>query len=408
MGRWKIVDATPDEFIEFARCFYFKPTTITAINARKLTYLTQFDHLTNCTLETLKSILRIDFDGRDEVRAFEKCILWAKGSCEQKKLDPTLRENIENQLGDCLELIQFERMTISQFQQCRCDYSHMFTADEIENIIPKLKKQWEQRIAVIVPPVMRVQLINNEFKKPRYTLYDRDTADVFFTFGFGEEQKRITTFYLLIKPKWWKLLINLSNENIDKVLILVKKYYINCRLPLDRIENELMQDDENLFSLFELSRKHSMDFLHHLCIAEIKGSRTIGMFSSEAFLNLCQESFKLVFSLILNAWDALTVFDAAIKWAEAFCARNNLLKSGENIRMALGDIVPMITFTNLKPAEFIRYRRNYRDIFSSEEILMIVDTMVNEYETESEDKSEDKSETENENDVDMDGSAVGS
>lgn len=44
---------------------------------------------------------------------------------------------------------------------------------------------------------------------------------------------------------------------------------------------------------------------------------------------------------------------------------------------------PMMPFVGLEPAEFIRYRRDFGDIFSSEQIITIIDTMAKEYESDS-------------------------
>lgn len=477
----KIVDATPEEFIEFARCFYYKPTIITAMNASALTYLThKYDveyfekrcmeflaqmvrlnvvsicwvlplvtllnynnlrhrcldlirlngrilieclEFKNCSLETLNSVLKIPFNGRNEARVFEKCVSWAKESCEQKNLEPTTRENIRNQLGDCFDLIRFDRMSPSQFVQCLSKHSYIFHPDEIGNIAQTVKGQEQEFAKVEVPPVTRVEVMNQIFKP--FEL-DVDTADVFFTFqnAPGEEEKRIaahkcilsayssvfkselmaldksntvritdasfdeyTAFIKILcgRCRLLKYHKHLSNENIDKILMLVKKYNVHCGFTLDHIEDELMsiQNDENLFWLFELSRIHSLHFLHCLCINRIASGRESGIFSSESFLNLCQESFKIVFSHVINKCDASTVCDAGMKWAEAFCAQNQLTISGENIRMALGDIWPMMPFAALEPNEFIRYRHNLGDIFSSEQIKMIIDKMADEYETES-------------------------
>lgn len=489
----KIIDATPEEFIEFAKCFYYEQTTITAVNVRALTYLTHkynvelfeiqcknflnemvqtnivsvlwilpmsimynYNHLrhrctnlihskgrilieclqfTNCSLETLKSILNIQFVERDEARVFETCISWATTACELKELEPTSRENIRNELGDCFELICFERMSPAQFLQCLSKHSYMFPPDVLANIAQTVKGQQQEFDTVIVPPVVKVQHKNARFKGLRKLVKDASTADVFFTFekASDQEEKRIAAHKCLLSAispifkselmaldksntihitdatfeeyssfikivygytRLGKFHTHLSNENIEKVLILVKRYNVHCGGMLDRIENELMsiQNDKNLFWLFELSRIHSLQFLHLLCINQIKERPVSSIFSSSAFLNLCQESFKTVFSLVLNKCDASTVCDVGMKWAGAFCARNNLSNSGENIRMALGDIWHMIPFANLEPVEFIRYRRDLGDIFPSEQIKMIIDTMANEYETES-DTNTDESET---------------
>lgn len=486
----KIIEALPDEFIEFAKWFYYEKTEITEINVSAMTYLTHkysvemfelecktflarmvnsnkvsifwvlpmtilynYDDLrqkcvdfihwngqfliellkfANCSLETLKSVLSIDFNNRDEAIVFEKCISWAKKSCEQKDLDPTLRQNIRNQLGDCLELIRFERMSPSQFTQCLSKHSYVFLTDEIGNIAQTIEGQDREFGTVVVPPVIEVHGVGQMFKPSlRDIMFDVDTADVFFVFESspGKDEKRIAahkcilsanssifknelmalkksyTFHItdasyedystFIKILYGfatllKYHTHLSNESIDKVLVLVKRYNVHSRYrnlsAIDCIEDELiaMQNDENLFWLFELSRIHSLHFLHYLCIDRIESGQ--GIFLSDSFLNLCQESFKSIFSFVLNKCDAATCCEAGLKWAEAFCERNQLENSGENIRMALGDFWLMKPFSGLEPVEFIRYRRDLGNIFTSEQICKIIDTMANEYEA---DQSED-------------------
>jgi hypothetical protein len=119
-----------------------------------------------------------------------------------------------------------------------------------------------------------------------------------------------------------------------------------------------------------------LHFLHYLCIDRIQNGRGTGIFSSDSFLNLCRETFESIFLLVLNKYDALSVCDAGIKWAKAFCEREHLEKSGENIRMVLGEFWPMLPFADLEPVEFIRYRRELGDIFPSEQIKMIIDKMA--------------------------------
>lgn len=493
----RIVDATPDEFINFARFFYYGKTTISALNVSEMTYLAHkynvkalerecqyflramvrsnivsilwvlpmtvmYDYgilsetcdymirlngpllieclrFANCSLETLKSVLDTHFTSRDEAKVFEKCMSWAEESCEMKKLDPKSRENIRDQLGDCFELIRFKEMSPSQLTKCLSTHAHVFLPGEIANLAATATGQCREFPTVVIPPIVKVRHAFQTYRPLlRKLVNDADTADVFFSFGSSDERrvtahkcilsahsatfknelmssKRSYTFHItdatyedffaFIRIVYGYTDLNshhteLSNEGIDKVLMLLKRYNIARRVVdilshIENIEDELMsrQNDENLFWLFELSRRHSLQCLHYLCVNQIENRQDI--FSSEAFLSLCQESFKHVFSVVLKRCDAATVCAAGLKWAEAFCEQKQLEKSGQNVRTALGEFWSMMPFGGLEPTQFIRYRRSLGDIFPAEQIKNIIDTMADECETDDSDMSVDGTETGN-------------
>ncbi|XP_031622590.1 BTB/POZ domain-containing protein 6-like [Contarinia nasturtii] len=85
---------------------------------------------------TLKYIMRSKCLTRNEKEIFDACIRWAKKSCEKKSIDP-IPQNLRSELGECFELIDFDRMTLKEFIQCGSSCS-FFTIDEYKSIIEKL------------------------------------------------------------------------------------------------------------------------------------------------------------------------------------------------------------------------------------------------------------------------------
>ncbi|XP_055306343.1 uncharacterized protein LOC129570674 [Sitodiplosis mosellana] len=378
----------------------------------------------NCSQEALLEILRIDFFGREENKVFERCIAWAKHACEKEQLDPESPENLRIQLGDCFKLIRFHSMSSREFVQCLSVHVKMFTIDEIEQISKVIAGRLRAsdlskyfRIPSISAPIPQVsapipQASTNkaagvyECNTSLATMFDDNaTTDVFFTFaGAGNQQlaghkcvlaakshtfeklfidldqtnkihildSSLQEFSVFLKSFYTKPSIdNLTKEFVDQVLALSVKFGATELHLEDSLLDAL--NDANVFWMLELSQNFKLGHLYSVSCDHIK-SGGIEILSTTGFLNAHREILKIIPFLHDEATcvDSLLICNAFMKWAEAFCDRNNMDKSDGNLRTAFGDAFESIPFVNMRLIDFAFFQHKYDGMFSNEDVRKIM------------------------------------
>lgn len=170
---------------------------------------------------------------------------------------------------------------------------------------------------------------------------------------------------------------HLTHKNIEGILMLIKKYKPLSIQSFQSCENYLIRtkNDDNFFWIYELSRKHSLQSLSSNC-AVMLIAETDKLLSSNAFSDVSYGTLKKILHLKFHYRDVPTVCDAGLNWAEMSCERNNMEKSNENLRKALGDAFDLLPFAELHPMKFISIQRKYGNMFSAEEVKQIIDAIA--------------------------------
>lgn len=98
-----------------------------------------------CTPDTLKIILEIsNKDTYGAINIFFASMKWASSACERKKINKDVSKNLRHQLGDCFNLISFEKMQLDEFSNCLMMFSNLFDVPELEKIIIAIAKNTTQ------------------------------------------------------------------------------------------------------------------------------------------------------------------------------------------------------------------------------------------------------------------------
>lgn len=96
-------------------------------------FLLETKNFLECTRETVKYIVMIDFEARNSFFIFEACMKWAKHVCETSNLNAS-SENLLKMLGDIFDVIRFSSMTVTEFIKCQIDYDGIFSTDQLKDI----------------------------------------------------------------------------------------------------------------------------------------------------------------------------------------------------------------------------------------------------------------------------------
>lgn len=142
----------------------------------------------NCEKDVLNEVLGVSFVGRKEPVLFKTCMEWAKQACQTAGLDYESPENIRKVLGDCLDLIQFETISVRQFLQCLNINPGLFLP-KIQELLSKLGKDKPNNA---FPQTMKSPLV----------MYRLMCLSVFF--------ESCTRPICILKQYWMKLMSNIS------------------------------------------------------------------------------------------------------------------------------------------------------------------------------------------------------
>lgn len=100
-------------------------------------FLTE-ENIYNCNQNELKHILQIK-QLYAEYDLAEICVKWAKFACEQKGIDATMVENIQNELSECFRLLDFASMSTQKIHDTLAKCDVFFEKSTLKSIIGVLK-----------------------------------------------------------------------------------------------------------------------------------------------------------------------------------------------------------------------------------------------------------------------------
>lgn len=384
----------------------------------------------DCERDVVNQILSIDFKKRNEVMVFERCIRWAKRSCEKAKLDPESSENIKAQLGDCFELIKFGSMTATQFVQCLSINSKIFTNDDrlqrISSEICGTKPRHDT-----LKSNLRIEKVSfaigissdSQRKLVRSLFDDKSTSDVTFIFknqqneeigrqsahkmvlaeksavfgnlfnnsnilnveinnaqlsvkSFKDFLQLMYSYVSYISPcelyRYYNIVAMKPDSNADAILWLANLYKVADIKIFFEYYLERNLNEQNVTWCLDLSQKHSLRSLKSRCVEFLKekGEQTM---TSETFLDIDQPTLKAI--LHLRIWkNEKTLVNTCIEWAKKYCAKYQLDSANPtDVRRALGDAFELIPFCAMEPMDFIRLQGNFGAMFTDSEIRKIYD-----------------------------------
>lgn len=164
------------------------------------------------------------------------------------------------------------------------------------------------------------------------------------------------------------VLKEVSDQHFDALLSLNKKYHLlqYNKWYTDYLSKEL--NEQNVLRRFELSHKYSLDEFKTKCVDLMKGKGE-QIIKSEAFMDCSQENLKVI--LELGIWEGEKSMAAAcIEWAKKFYKIDS--EDPKDVRQAMGDLFTLIPFAAMDPMEFINFQREYRGIFTANELEKLI------------------------------------
>lgn len=103
-----------------------------------------------CTMDTLKMILKCKRLNCREAAVFDACIVWSKNACIKNNLNPSHASNLRQQLGDCLYLIKFSEMQPQQISNRVSQYGDLFSQEELLEIVSILAGDNKKKLKYFV------------------------------------------------------------------------------------------------------------------------------------------------------------------------------------------------------------------------------------------------------------------
>lgn len=115
-----------------------------------------------CSNGTLKHLLELDYLYCNGKEMFDACMAWGERKCVENDIDGSSMKNRRAQLGDCLYLIQFGMMNLSQLFQCITKTKGLFTSDELEEILAIISSNGQASLKRFKSKTIISQIRQNE------------------------------------------------------------------------------------------------------------------------------------------------------------------------------------------------------------------------------------------------------
>lgn len=124
----------------------------------------------------------------------------------------------------------------------------------------------------------------------------------------------------------------------------------------------------NVCKAYEFAKLFDVPYLMDKCL-QATASTGEEVLRSESFSDVGQDTLKVILALDeMNVTSELTVYNAAIRWAERECERQDMESTPHNIRKVLGPSVYLIRFLAMTPTEFASGPAT-SGLFSDDEVL---------------------------------------
>ena len=141
-------------------------------------------------------------------------------------------------------------------------------------------------------------------------------------------------------------------ENIESVIYCADKYDLQLlrKKSMNFLQSKIKK--ENVFSILELATKWNLRETREICVNYLINNADQHL-KSESFTHISREDVHAVLdSDQLKTSDEKNVYDAAMRWGEAECSRQNLCACDEHIRQVLGPVLYTIRFSLMKNGIF--------------------------------------------------------
>lgn len=192
----------------------------------------------------------------------------------------------------------------------------------------------------------------------------KNEGDIEIVDADADAFKEFLQFFYLSKVK-------ISMENLWEVVRLIDMYDIidHVRANGPTFEGKLTL--ENICWTYQLAIYLKHERLMKACESKIR-SRMKVIFALDSFKRIDRETLKHILELSDLECDEIDVFNGCLAWAKLACSEYGLDGSNvQNLRMALGDCIESIRYSEMEVAEFDTIAEMHHDLFTQDEIADI-------------------------------------
>lgn len=380
-------------------------------------FLIKTEQLKVSSREVLQTILKDDFDGRNEVKLLEACIKWAKRHVNGP--ESLSWQQIRYQIGDFFQLIRFKSMTSHEFIQCLSKFAHFFSVDEIKQI-SKVIVQSEGRMKPAKAPVKgvprgRLVTLNHMFEHPMASfrkIFDNvNTSDVEFVFNetstkilahksilaskspvFKEHLLRVGAMKVVVirmestTPRFVTAFVKLlygysvgdvvNLANLEQIVALAQEFGVKDIFRGQERELKRFLSAETLFWAANLCNKYrfidwvkfDINWIEQFCSKHDLNPA----FHPNALLHCSRAIVKNAIEINYYNRNEVVVFEAAVNWAKNWCRLTKIDRNdGKNLRRALKGVLELIPFQKMTSIQFNNCINKYPGILEESEIRNI-------------------------------------
>lgn len=134
-GEFLKQNLTTDNFITFYEmALLYEMTELKSFCEISAPTMLTDENIVNCTRDEFKHILQIKQMYVD-MDLVDICTKWAKKPCDEQQLDPENKDNIVQQIGDCVECFAFESMPQNKIQEVINMFDAVLTKDTHKQIM---------------------------------------------------------------------------------------------------------------------------------------------------------------------------------------------------------------------------------------------------------------------------------
>lgn len=392
-------------------------------------FLIETDEFLTCNRQVFKLVVSDNFIGRNERKLFAACVEWAKRRIGATKTE-TSYEEIRREIGECFQLIHFDRMDAEQFVECLSEFTMIFHTDEIQEISKTIAGHRESGhlsngdsngVAGQRKGIPRGKLITMRhiFANPRADfrkLYnDNVSADMHFVFEGNEVRiaahkcilatrssifaRRLfevngavevlvksaspRTFSAFLKTLYGYGIDEVAQKtNLDAILSLAYEYNV---LDIGEGQENQLKDFVTLETLFwaaNLCRKFVfVDSMNFNCKWIKKNATKFDLnlaFHSTALVHCSRTIVQNALDIDYDGRDAVRVFQAVINWAKNRCqhSKSNPTITITNLRRKLKGILPLIPFHQMTRPQFDACQQIYPGLLEEMEIQNVLAKMT--------------------------------
>lgn len=353
-------------------------------------------------LDTVKAVLSVDFDGRDEINIFGFCV-------DYTMMHSKDNEMMKKRLRTFFNYIRFESLTPLQIGQIHVKYPRYIDIADMMKMVSKCTTA--NAATEPVQPTelsnsritMKVIDIKDPFESFRRMAGDAITADMLFRFKDVEvpvhrcilaaKCQRLAKYFYVDGVKGIKTLkemkyasvffepfygisIEINIENIMPAIVFGTTFRIPEYLFTD-FEQIFIDNlcDDTVFQIYETVEPYAsagrifIECMNHIRNDDFDFYRAT---HTESFYKCDLQTVKFAIKYSHINIDATMVLDMLINWAKERCKRENIDSMDSiKLREMLGDAISLIEFGEMSQQQCIECVTKYISIFNSNDLKMI-------------------------------------